>query len=306
MSAMDVLFSLPMAFTPFANVRETGLPLAFGNHATCSFAGFISCFFCSSLFYNSCLSVYFLLSICYGWTEERLVRLLEPASHIMVISFPLTVAAVAFSTQSFNPQPVLSNCYIASYPYMCSFDSSVSCERGFYAKYILYFIISVVSVSAVFGFMCTWMIYCKIRGQYSRSMRFSMVAEDQKKRITAVGIQAIMYTIVHLGVLVLTVFAVVVPIYPGIESWRNNVGLRIAVLFFAVYLCSLGVLNFWIFIRPRWLPWRDTFPDRSRLWAIYQVLADRPVPSIQNTNHLQIEEATDIRDTREDNTENQL
>lgn len=289
MSVMDVLFSFPSAFTPWAIVRETGLPLAVGNHATCSLAGFIGCFYCASLFYNSYLSVYFLLSICYGWTEERLVRLLEPTTHILSIGFPLAIAIAALSTQSFNPQGVFSNCYIAGYPYTCSFDSTVDCERGRYAKHILYCTFAAVAVSAVFGFVCTWMIYCKIRGRYSQSMRFSMATEEQQKRLTSVGIQAIMYSVVHLGMLLETIFVGVVSISPGTDSWRNTVGLCIAMFVFYVYLSSLGILNFWIFIRPRWLPWRSAFREKSMLWAIYQVLADRPLPSTRATNHLQIE-----------------
>jgi hypothetical protein len=82
MSLLDICGSIAWVFStlpvPTTNVygEQTTVYGAKGTDATCTMQGFLVQIGFSGIFYNLALSVYYLLTIQYGWREDKLRRAL--------------------------------------------------------------------------------------------------------------------------------------------------------------------------------------------------------------------------------------
>ena len=118
MSIIDVIVSTTWFFSPlFVPDWSEDMHWTMGNQASCSTQGFIVQFSISSVVYNSALSLYYLLVIQFGWTEDR-IRRLEPFIHIIAISWGLITATVALFLKLYNPANW--DCWIAPFPPDCT------------------------------------------------------------------------------------------------------------------------------------------------------------------------------------------
>ncbi len=118
MSIIDVIVSTTWFFSPFFVPKwSTDMYWTMGNQASCSAQGFIVQFSISSVVYNSALSLYYLLVIQFGWSEDR-IRRLEPFIHIISISWGLSTATVALFLKLYNPANW--DCWIAPFPPDCT------------------------------------------------------------------------------------------------------------------------------------------------------------------------------------------
>ena len=88
--------------------HEAGFHLSRGNDATCTLQGFMIQLGQTSMFYNVCLSLYFLLVIVYNW-KERMFRRLCLASHMLVsvLGAGLAFGAIPFIGPQFGVCGVL-------------------------------------------------------------------------------------------------------------------------------------------------------------------------------------------------------
>lgn len=97
-----------------------------GNQTTCNVQGFmVEMGALGTAFYNTSLSIYFLLSVRYGMKDEKIKKSIEPIFHVVSIGFPLSIGIVGVVKQCMNP--TLFNCWIVSYPANCVGDE---CIRG--------------------------------------------------------------------------------------------------------------------------------------------------------------------------------
>jgi hypothetical protein len=80
---------------------------------------------------NSCLAVYYLLVVKFGVSEERLRYNIEPAMHLLALSFGLLTAIPGVFLDLYNNSDFW--CWIAPYPAGCeesTTEGEITCIRG--------------------------------------------------------------------------------------------------------------------------------------------------------------------------------
>ena len=128
MSISDILLSLHYAIGNFLRPSETShRAWAYGNDASCSASGFIGQLAISAILYNGMLSIYFLLTARFRWSNRKISKTVEPLMHIVAIGFPLLTASVG-AIMGFFAEPELGlGCAVNSGPGVT--DESVDEQR---------------------------------------------------------------------------------------------------------------------------------------------------------------------------------
>ena len=121
MSAMDFLYALvSSASTTIAPEEAVGdkSPLARGTWATCEAFGFLGHgSSLSSAIYNASLTLHYLLTIRYGWSEQRLKKLLIPM-HLVPLLIGWGMAIPGVPLDLYNPSP--RGCSLSRFPPGCN------------------------------------------------------------------------------------------------------------------------------------------------------------------------------------------
>jgi hypothetical protein len=112
MSIADISSSFWLALSTWPIPEETGILWASGNTMTCTFQGFFTQFGISSPLYNASLSIYYLLVIRYGWTEEQMQRI-EPFLHGVPLLWGLGTGVAGLFLTIFNSANLW--CWVAPY-----------------------------------------------------------------------------------------------------------------------------------------------------------------------------------------------
>lgn len=103
LSSADFLCSLTYPLQSFLLPSDSSQRVyAVGNDATCSFLGFAQQSFFASIFYNSMLSCYFLLTVRVGLSNEVVGRKYEPWMHALSIGYPVLTAIIGVSLTMFH------------------------------------------------------------------------------------------------------------------------------------------------------------------------------------------------------------
>ena len=103
MSCIDVSVSLVWLLTNFFIPEDyITYPWTLGNDASCKAQGFIVQFSISSILYNSCLSLYYLLIVKFNWKQRHLEKI-EKWMHICPIMFGLATAIASLVLDVFHP-----------------------------------------------------------------------------------------------------------------------------------------------------------------------------------------------------------
>jgi hypothetical protein len=111
---------------------DTGYKLAVGNQATCTSVGFVVMFsLISKAFYSLYIALYFMLSVRYKWSDQRVMRY-EKLAYFIALTIPMSYGAVGLVNQAFNPNE-FRFCSIAKYPIGCDGEE---CIRGNFARKI--------------------------------------------------------------------------------------------------------------------------------------------------------------------------
>ena len=151
MASMDFLFSMYAFSNRMPAPESTGQPLALGNVTTCTVFGFLGQGSrCASVLYNASLTLYYLLTIRYSWTEGQWKKYVELWAHLvpLVIGWGTAIAGIPLTLYN----PAGATCSIQGYPRLCDSNSGVKCIRGEHAK-IYQVAFFHVWVWLVFGFM---------------------------------------------------------------------------------------------------------------------------------------------------------
>ncbi len=108
---------------------------AFGNIGTCGAQGFLIqlgtfCAFAA----QCCLNIYYVCTIRYNMSEDRMKKKVLPKMVILCMIFALPGPVQALMKGFYNPHPLLSYCGRCSYPYFCNIlgeeGESFECIRG--------------------------------------------------------------------------------------------------------------------------------------------------------------------------------
>lgn len=129
-SCIDFLATFWGYWNPFLMNDETGYKLSVGNQVTCTSVGFLIMFsLISKAFYSCYIALYFMLSVRYKWSDQRVMRY-EPLAYLIAFCIPMSYGVVGFINQAFNPNEYRF-CSIAKYPIGCEGDE---CVRGNLAR----------------------------------------------------------------------------------------------------------------------------------------------------------------------------
>lgn len=113
-SMSSIMYMLVGVMAP----HSSGFYLSRGNETTCSIQGFFTKLGYTSIFYNLCLSFYFLLVICYNCREEQIQKHLWKA-HASVITVGTTLA---FGSIPFFG-PLYGTCYVSISSGLCCINT---------------------------------------------------------------------------------------------------------------------------------------------------------------------------------------
>jgi len=236
--------------------------------------------------------VYFLLTVRYQKRQRQVKALIEPYGHIVAIGIPLLILISSLATNLFNPELVFGICIMAPYPANCLHDDNVECIRGELYWYGLVAHNAVNLLLGGVGITSTWLVYWTVRQQEARNQRYSFVGTAasrlQQRQTKAVATQAIWYTVAFMNsMLAGFVFVLVSSLATSSNTTAlvDNYVVYCCVLLFFTIAPLQGFLNWLIYIRPRWHPWRDAYPEKSRWWTVRQIVAGKPTPLTRPTEH---------------------
>lgn len=123
MSLADIVSSICTVLGRIPVVRDDEVFPGYGNQVSCTTQGFLYQSVLAVLSYNLCLAIYYVLLVCYNWTEPQIARF-ERAMHLCSVGVFLGSAITLASLRMFNPDYFV--CFIQSSPAGCVED----CDRG--------------------------------------------------------------------------------------------------------------------------------------------------------------------------------
>ena len=116
MSICDVISSMTLAVAAFMRPQENERVWTFGSEATCSAIGTLTQFSYSGLFYNSMLSLYFLLSTRFRLKNQTIAKFFEPLMHFLSLGFPIVTAVLGAFMGVYSTTTSELGCWVNDYP----------------------------------------------------------------------------------------------------------------------------------------------------------------------------------------------
>jgi hypothetical protein len=200
--------------------------------------------------YNTSLAVYYFLVINKGWKEDR-VRRAELLLHIFANSLWFITGFTGIILEIFNA--ALFNCWVAPSPYDCN-ESGEPCVRGAIANYFQWafyygpvFVMIMVVTILMFNVYAGVLIREKKVEKYI--YRENSEEKAKRKRSKQVAIQGMWY----LAPFYLTW---VFPITYQLTAAIGNIHVPALSALTGFFIPFQGVLNFIVYIRPRYLRYR--------------------------------------------------
>ncbi len=244
----------------------------FGNTGTCTAQGFFTTLSLSELIYNAGLSVYYILTIRYGFREQWISRRYEPVVHAVAFIEPMIFGISALSMTIYNPSfiPELG-CWASPFPLTCYFAHE-TCERGryftqwswaFYSQQCLYVTIIVIM---------SGLLYWTIRSQYVTSNRYaSRESVQMRERTRDVAYQALLFSAVAIFTTMWSIITTLDYLWNASPVWT-----KISVFTGVPAFTSQGFFNFLVYIRPRYIRVRRRKPEIGRWGALVEVVCGDP------------------------------
>ena len=168
-SAFDFLtsFWLALGSVPMPEGSWYG---AKGNFTTCEMQGFFIVLGGVPPMYTAAISLYYLLSIRYGFREVHLYGL-EKWVHILLAILFFTFASAGIPLHIYNP--LVGVCAIAAHPFGCTFIPGLKCERGERQRlYAWLFVFGWIWLSIGISVLSLLLVYLTVNRTERRSSRF--------------------------------------------------------------------------------------------------------------------------------------
>ena len=199
MGVIDVLASSGWFLSTWMAPVGSNAVYAVGNTQSCTYQGFLLQIAIGAPMYNTCLALYYLLTIKYGWREEQLRRI-EPWLHAFVLIFAFGTGIILIPLNTYNH--IGAVCWAEGLPQGCENSnyqpSDVPCERGNYAwiyGFALFY--GPLWICMVFTTIAMVMIYHKVRETEKRSSRYIGARTSPRRSVLLsdrFAAQAILYT----------------------------------------------------------------------------------------------------------------
>jgi len=232
MSVFDVLQSMALVFSEIALPHESGIYGAKGNARTCTAQGFFMVLGLAVPLYNSCLNIYYVLTIRYNVSSQQFAKF-EPILHVISFLVPLSTAIIL--TANGNMVPRMTVCYPSGMLPLVIISVLVSFS-------ILVCIISMICICwTVISQSATMKKYTNFERKGDSSARRSRIDYDKQKTIN----QAALYLLAFIS-------TYAIPILNGIYSGgRAGVGTPYAMIILSsVFYPLQGVWNLLLYTRP--------------------------------------------------------
>lgn len=175
LSTCDMMASLSMLAARFFHMEEP-------SKACSNLAALQVMAVGSSVFYNACLAVLFLLMVKFGTKEREIVKYFEIPSHVGCLLGSFIIATSAYYLDSLNPVSFSALCWLGSYPEGCRGDDCThGKDWGFVfhqiSHVIFYLVVVILAVSNI-------VIYCKVRKTLGRNQRYSVEPTGPRRRFS--------------------------------------------------------------------------------------------------------------------------
>ena len=158
--------------------------LASGSVATCTAQGFLNeVGNITTVLYTACLTLRYLLFVCYGMKEHQLKRY-EIAFHGVPVSVGLLMGIVGLPLQLYNNSGWL--CWYAPFPAGCTAEDG-NCTRGALAPTFRWIHYALVWTAIVFITVAMLAIYWTVRKQEVRSLEISGLVTDKSDKWHSIG-----------------------------------------------------------------------------------------------------------------------
>ena len=112
MSFFDIITSITLGLAPFLYPKETSdKAWVIGNDTTCSAVGFFQQLLYAVILYYGSLSLYFVLTARFGFSNRLVARRIEPFMHIFCFGYPLVTAFIGLFLSAYSEPKVRSHKY---------------------------------------------------------------------------------------------------------------------------------------------------------------------------------------------------
>lgn len=245
--------------------------------------------------YNGTLALYYYLTICHRFKEDRIRRLILPA-HILILLIALGTSITGLSLKLFNNNGNFW-CWIAPFPPGCvqSYTGAEStCTRGdnaylfrwafWHAPLWLMIFFVTITMTMVFRFVrkqekaveqYRYASYRPSSDRFNNESRptassiiassVSRLAGPQTSNTRLVFHQALCYVLVFYIIWVL-------PAVRTIMAFADHQSHFLVIFFLALLLPAQGFLNFLVYMRPRYIKYKKTHPRADRFTILTRVL----------------------------------
>ncbi|CAB9498141.1 expressed unknown protein [Seminavis robusta] len=307
MSCYDILNSITVSLQTFLTPRDTSRRLwAVGNTTSCNAMGFLFQFSYPSFMYFGGLSLYYVLVVKFGVTNDTFARRMEPFLHVITLAWPTITAFVGLHHNLYAEVSIGAGCWISEQAI------TDSCNAECIESWT--WILGGLPFMLVFALVLlnNALIYCHVRNtifavtrprqlepahdstttgsssynttnsttlqsqqsprQSLRQRRHSqsLTPESQEAKVRAVGVQALLYCVVFIMTYSWTIILRLVS-NDGAGPPQEPTVFPIMVLR-AIFLPAMGLGTVLVYARPRYMLLRRAHPAKSRRRILQQVL----------------------------------
>ena len=259
----DLLNAIGWFMAPLAPPKGSSpRALSIGNTASCTSQAFLLQVGITFMIYNASLSVYFLLTIRYNVSQSKMIWR-ERIMHVVCLVWGFISAIIPIPMELYNELGVGSGCWLGKFPQYCETEENpVPCLRGANINpatvgYIVAGAPAVLSIIIVI--VCNAMIYHAARKQEEATRQYSVGSPGNSRthqRTLAIAAQATWYVIVFLN----TLFWQLLLRFLDAEdviTWANEASFTALILFAQFFSASSGFGFLVIYVRPRYLRYRE-------------------------------------------------
>eukprot|EP00980_Cylindrotheca_fusiformis_P017211 scaffold5297_cov104-Cylindrotheca_fusiformis.AAC.4 len=306
LSIFDIFSSANMAVSTFLRPSDSHRIWSFGNDTTCSVIGFLTQATHSSACYNAMLSFYFLLTARFGLKNSYIATWIEPLMHFISIGYFFGTAIVGAALGVYADLYVGTGCWVNDYPRNCGHGPGQTGEDCLGEKigWIFYGypvgpslpkknvsntsrsinIASGDQESDEFG-------GCQVRGTLQGDVnepldfRNSQSCSNpstfkQLRRLKMVETQAFLFVANYLMVSIwLGLMAILQKRGSRSEAVELSAETRLypIMVLNAIFMPLQGFLNLLVYMRPKYLKWRDEYPLETRMWVVRRCILGEKV-----------------------------